>query len=258
MKNKYIFMVGFPRSGTTYAQSLMMTDSNVYSFPETHIFTKGIRYLRLPEFVSNIWLAYYCFTWVKKNFGKRYFYYSFSRGRIIRSFFDFLGGLANLQGKFIILEKTPKHIDKINLIKKYMPNAKFIHVVRKYQGALPSYINASKFWDYNLNPELAMQRWLCDIYKSYTYQHNDINSHYILEYDKTVSDPGVTISEINDKFSLDLRCVSNEELMANAKKIVNPEETWKDNNLTGQVSKNKNYEKFTISEEFKDYIRRVL
>lgn len=251
-------MVGFPRSGTTYAQSLMMTDLNVYSFPETHIFTKGIRYLRLPEFVSNIWLAYYCYSWVKKNLGKRYIYYSFSRERSIRSFFDLLGGLANSEGKSIVLEKTPKHIDKINLIKQYIPNAKFIHVVRKYQGAIPSYVNASKFWDYNLNPELAMQRWICDVYKSYTYQYNDNNSHYILEYDKTVSDPEVTISEINEKFSLDLRCVSNEELMANAKKIVNPEETWKDNNLTGQVSKNKNYEKFNISDEFKDYIRRVL
>ena len=35
-----IFIVGYPRSGTTLLQSMLYTQKNIYSFPETHFFTK--------------------------------------------------------------------------------------------------------------------------------------------------------------------------------------------------------------------------
>ena len=44
-----IFIVGYPRSGTTLLQSLLATQENVYSMPETHFFTAISRSIKTNE-----------------------------------------------------------------------------------------------------------------------------------------------------------------------------------------------------------------
>jgi hypothetical protein len=228
----YIFMVGFPRSGTTLAQSIVMCDERVYSFPETHLFTKGLRFNKLPDFLSNLWTTWYCYQWVKNNFSENYIFYSTSKTKLIRKFFNFIEDKAQQENKSIILEKTPAHLKKIDDISAIFEKAQFIHVVRSYRGAIPSIIKAARQWKGNDSQVWNMQRWLADVYTSTYYTQNKAN-HVLINYDDFVTDRTNVIFELNKHLSLQIKDVSNEQLARVSKLIVEPNETWKSNNLQG-------------------------
>jgi hypothetical protein len=229
---KYIFMVGYPRSGTTLAQSLVMCDKNVYSIPETHIFTKGLKYKRLPEFISNLWTSWYCYRWVDRCFGENLLIYSTSRASLIRSFFSFIEHKAKAENKSIILEKTPKHLNQIELISEIFPNAYFLHVVRKYKGAVPSMLKASAQWGGDSDMLPNMRRWLSEVYTSFYYVNTSVN-HTLLEYEDIVAKRADVVEFLNCHLNLTIESVTDEKLINMSKEIIEPNENWKENNLKG-------------------------
>lgn len=257
LKMQYIFMVGFPRSGTTLAQSIVMCDDRVFSFPETHIFTKGMRFDRLPSLISNLWRTWYCFWWVKKNFSDNYIFYSTSKKRQIIKFFNYIEKKAQEKKKTIILEKTPSHLSKIAEISKIFSNALFIHVVRSYKGAIPSIIKASRQWNGNDDELWNMQRWLSDVYCSIHHTQNN-NNHVLINYDDFVVDRKDVVSKLNQYLGLQIQNISDEELANKAKLIVEQNEKWKVNNLEGcRAKKNDDMNISHTLDPFIDYLKKL-
>ena len=44
-----IFILGFPRSGTTLIQTLLITQDHYFSFPETHYFCTILRFIKTDK-----------------------------------------------------------------------------------------------------------------------------------------------------------------------------------------------------------------
>ena len=62
-----------------------------------------------------------------KGFCEQYDKRSFNVGRFIK---DFYQAITKQKGKKLFLEQTPWYGQRIDLIQRYFPSAKFIHVIR--------------------------------------------------------------------------------------------------------------------------------
>ncbi|MDW2252111.1 sulfotransferase [Vibrio sp. 1569] len=240
MKNfKIIFMVGFPRSGTTLAQSLFMCDDDVYSVPETHFFTKGIRARFLPQSISNIWTSYYCYRWIKKNFNERKVIYSISRRALVIKFFEYLMEHAKRAGKSVLLEKTPAHLNCITEIDDFFEDAKYVHIIRDVDGAISSIVKAAEQWGGDCEKNNNLFRWIKEIFISQYYCSLFPEKHKILVYENIVNDSAKVANEINEAMSLNIKDVNKETLRCNALKVVGMEEVWKGSNISGEKANKK-------------------
>jgi hypothetical protein len=121
---KPIFVVGHPRSGTSWLYELVVSHPALAGGPETHLFDYYLRPLLgedpfLPWGGINQWIG------------------TKEQTRTLRSFVDgvFAQRLAE-ERKRRVVEKTPEHALFIGEIKALYPDAKFIHIVRDGRAGL--------------------------------------------------------------------------------------------------------------------------
>jgi hypothetical protein len=138
----HIFVVGCPRSGTTLVQSLLSAHPRLTGFTESHVFDKAYDWrgdvnerelqARITHFLqeNNIPESLYEAT-------------RFDRELTAERFIALLDEAACRRGAGGWVEKTPDHVFRIPLIERLAPDAKFIHVVRRAEGVLPSLHKAS-------------------------------------------------------------------------------------------------------------------
>jgi len=169
-----VFIVGYPRSGTTPVQSLIATQENIYSFYETHFFSSVLPGVLendgrvLPECLDAV-------------IGKMRERIAFSRNAEahVRSL-ALEGSLSskmlfenlvidNLIGKvgperlprIRWMEKTPLHAQHLPTIHRYYPAAKIIHVLRHPEKAI---ISRRRHFAFNNETEWTVekhaQKWL--------------------------------------------------------------------------------------------------
>jgi hypothetical protein len=136
---KHVFLVGCPRSGTTWLQLLLAQHGQVATARETHLFNGYLRH------VDASWNAYQSqpervglHTLMSEDE-----YYDllslFARGvmdKIARS----------NPAATVVLEKTPSHVKYVPLILKILPDAHFIHIVRDPRSVVSSLTAASRSW----------------------------------------------------------------------------------------------------------------
>ncbi len=118
---KVAFVVGAPRSGTTWLQQLLLVHPLIATGGESHIFCEG-----LPAIFDNFAYAdetSHLSTWV-------------AEGELVtaaRAFCDQVFG-AQLRGSRpgaeAVLEKTPNHRMQAALQAKIYPDARYVHIVR--------------------------------------------------------------------------------------------------------------------------------
>lgn len=140
---KRIFVVGCSRSGTTIFQKLFSSHFNLFTAPETGFFLPGgfhlfLRFQNLcyPKYTSN------SLQQINNNdFTQEFTSFSFSRNsNSFQKFFDDKAKIHSLQGW---VEKTPLHLLRINLIKKYIEDPHFIIVLREPVAILNSLLKRS-------------------------------------------------------------------------------------------------------------------
>ncbi|MGH2755977.1 MAG: sulfotransferase family protein [Actinomycetota bacterium] len=153
-----VFLIGAPRSGTTWLQKLLGSHPRVATPQETEIFARYVaplasrweqqlreapqmRYKGLPaiftedEFVDAI-------------------------RRFIESAFSKV--IQKKPGADVLLEKTPMHSLFVPLIVKYVPDARFIHLIRDGRAVADSLTRVSASWGSNWAPatiEDAARLW---------------------------------------------------------------------------------------------------
>ncbi len=150
-----IFVVGYPRSGTTLLQALLSTQESIVSFPETHFFRfiYRTRHERKREgFIETTQLSIlqdYLREMVGCEVEARHLSPLLTRSTdgyiALKDVFEQLvfqlleeRGEAERLSTARWLEKTPLHVFDLNVIASWYPEAQFIHVIRNPLFAISS------------------------------------------------------------------------------------------------------------------------
>jgi hypothetical protein len=149
-----VFVVGCPRSGTTYLQKLLAAHPRIRTGQESDVFDLYIgpllrtwrRELQSPsDGRGGVGLGCY---FLEKEF--------------LAVVKEFLMGIlqpmiSGLQADEIFIEKTPSHALFIEEILELLPKASFIHVLRDARDVVASILAASRSWGRGWAPRNARQ-----------------------------------------------------------------------------------------------------
>lgn len=160
--NNMVFLVGCPRSGTTWLQKLLASHPKVCSGEESHFFSLYVG----PQLRS----------WNDQK--TRHFNGGMGHAAGPQAYFreeEFLAILKNylsallkpvvdhLQPDEWFLEKTPSHALYIPEIKQLLPDSRFIHLMRDCRDVVASLMTASRSWGASWAPssaEAAATMWV--------------------------------------------------------------------------------------------------
>lgn len=139
--NSPVFIVGSPRSGTTWLQKLFLEHPNVIGGQESEFFFNfGCLFSAIAEPDPNI----------SRPVGVNLYWHSRKEEfeELIRYIWreTFKPLLVQKEYPTTLLEKTPIHALQIDRIRSIFPNAKFIHIIRDSRSTCASLISASKGW----------------------------------------------------------------------------------------------------------------
>lgn len=228
---KRIFIVGCPRSGTTLLQTELSKHKKIITFPESHFFGRSFlspKSRKFPTLYSN----YVFYKWTKElnEVGINLKYkLSFSRNSVVKTFIGELDRYAMENGKTIWIEKTPSHLKSIEIIKKYLSDAIFIHIIRDGRDVVASLVettNKFREWGVKYTIDDAVKRYNNDLIISK--QYSDKRNHLIVKYENLLLDN----SEIENVFrylNIDNTLMYEE---SEVDKIILKNEPWKNNNYS--------------------------
>jgi Sulfotransferase family len=147
-----VLLIGAPRSGTTWLQRILAAHAAIVSPPETELFT---RYLApgVEAFERSLQrddggptprrLKGLATVLTRDEFD------DWARELVVRT----LGGaLAAKPTASVVLEKTPGHTHQFDVIERYAPNSRYLHLVRDGRDVAASLVAAGRGWGYRWAP----------------------------------------------------------------------------------------------------------
>ena len=291
--NKRIFLVGCPRSGTTLLQSLISSHPSITSFPETKFFVSLVGQERTRCFghkaqstkkrfrnsIDNLILSSgFLLPYFSKRAERRILNFlnelehielrdlypknSYSAREAVNGFLAVLDKLAIIEGKELWIEKTPDHLNYIDVIRKFVPTAKFIHLVRNGADTVASLRDASKkypdkHWG-NFYDDLdnCTDRWNISVQLSSKYIGKP--NHFLVRYEKLIDCPEKTLKELCNFLGVDFHESMLQSQSRTTRKVIRSNEAWKEN--VGKPIYNANQQKFfqIFNDDERRYILRRL
>jgi|SRR5215472_12015125 len=156
---KLVFLVGAPRSGTTWLQLLLSRSPSLVTAHETHLF--------------NVFMRSMVEAWNHDgNTGARIGLTNLLSEEEFQALLRGVSGIvlakiaAAKPSATVILEKTPNHVNCWREILKLWPDAHFIHIIRDPRSVVASLRVASKSWASNwASPRISAncERWISDV-----------------------------------------------------------------------------------------------
>lgn len=161
-----VFVVGAPRSGTTFLQNLLGAHPRVATSQETDLFTHYVRLWRetwarqLPTDPEE-WRR-----WRHKGLPAVFTEDEFDE--VLGAFVERVHArtLALKPGADVVVDKTPAHGRHGESILRYLPAARFVHLVRDGRDATASLLRASRGWGSGWAPgtaAAAARQWRDDV-----------------------------------------------------------------------------------------------
>ncbi|MBO0609418.1 sulfotransferase family protein [Myceligenerans salitolerans] len=241
-----IFVVGYPRSGTTLVQSIVGGHPDIATFPETHFFEgivlrwPAVRWtglVRPDAFRIRTRLRDAGIPWLPgpSDLARP------GLGPWSRRFIEALDTVARQDGSRAWVEKTPGHYGYVQEIGRHVDNARFVHVVRSGLEAIASYYRAvagdpaawgrRKFW-FDLSPMGLARRWVDAV--NVTLSHVDDDRHHIIRYEDAIRVPAEIARGVFTWIGLDDSDQAVQAALSRrvavAANIVLSSEKWKSNN----------------------------
>ncbi len=141
-----IFLVGCPRSGTTWLQQLLGAHPAIATAQESHLFNHILApiYARWDRLVR---------VDMGRRIGLPAYLTEGELDAVVRCLVhQVLSRAADYAPGRLFLEKTPGHILHIALIDRVFPAARFIHLLRRPADVVESLLAARKSWGRNWAP----------------------------------------------------------------------------------------------------------
>ncbi len=198
------FLVGCPRSGTTLLQSLLFGHPNVISFPETFFFVHA---LNAEGKLHSLGLAS---VGAQRGFeslaqlglihpGQRRRWAAIRTERgCARTFTRALDGATARADKALWLEKTPSHLHRVTAIERYVPRAKFVHIIRRGTAVVASLYDVThrhtEAWGEPRDIDDCAKRWQHDVRASLV--HVGKPNHAFVAYEDLVADPDAVLMRL--------------------------------------------------------------
>ncbi len=183
---RYLFLIGAPRSGTTWLQLLLAQNPTVATTSETHLFTQYFNLLekRWRHETGRLQDGHKV-NGLTQLIDEKEFY------SVLRSFADRVlthSGVEN-SGATLFMEKTPENTLHAGLISRVYPEAYFLHIIRDPRAVVSSFSNAAKTWWAwaPTGPISVTRRWRDNIKKGRYF--GDLTDRYLeVRYEDLVSD----------------------------------------------------------------------
>jgi hypothetical protein len=248
-----IFVVGFPRSGTTLVQSLLASHPDVTSFTESHFFSRHFVALaggalltrdpsgRVRAFLaengepatgSSTWFD----RWPRPLRAKPFL--PVQTRVVARRLLGILDEIASRRGYAVWLEKTPMHLRAVPLIERLsmgIPRTDFVHVIRNGVDAVASLREASRHWEDAYDLKRGAERWNTDVRRSLA-RAGAPRDHFVV-YEALAAEPEATLARLVEALGL----TPDEGMLARrgrmARGLVTGEETWKAGSPEVRVSR---------------------
>ena len=256
-----IFVVGSPRSGTTFLQGLLAAHSDVHSLPETFFFAKV---------QPRSWLKR-TFLWPAIKVRRHLLEFVAAIGRddlsgmatigLLQSdyhvpFVNLLDFLAVEAGKSVWVEKTPLHLYCLEEIHRCVPDAVVVHIVRDGKDVVASLYNATrnnpqkwahlgrnikwKNWTgYSIDE--CVDRWNRDI--SITEKYSNNSNHIIVRYEDLIEKREESLRSLCARLGLNFEIEMLDSGKSYDQIVVKDREPWKENNKRKYISPNQTYNK---------------
>jgi hypothetical protein len=270
-----IFVVGCSRSGTTVLQACLAASDEVFAFPETQLpfsfFTDAESLMFDREATKKSTLKAVkdkalqtaedlgaCRSNYPLQINKSEVTYWNSEPTKIpriplmrRAFDEYRTAVETATANKFWVEKSPRNIFILDKIEKYIPDALFLHIVRRGEDTIASLLDAGRKYPAfagRFGGERGLER-ACDYWNkavTMTERYATSSRHHISLYNELIKDPEKEIEEICRFAGL-----RYSEAMAqpNFSAVREPKETWKftyGNTLANATPK---YERLSVAEQ---------
>lgn len=236
-----VFIVGFPRSGTTLVQALLATQPGVITFPETHFFSM----VRSMLMVENDRIDPQCLDRAIPRIRQRVEFSMEAETHVRR-----LAASSGLSPKMLFetlvldvlaervpperiaalrwVEKTPDHIHHLEVVRRFYPSARVVCVLRDPEKAI---LSRKRHFHFNRESEWPVERhardWLRGIQALELLQRREPGVVLVLRLEDLAADPDAAVEELCAFLGLDFDGSALKEYRRRAAELIYPWETWK-------------------------------
>jgi len=259
--SKRIFIVGCPRSGTTLLQGLLSTHPDSVSFTESHFFDFCIKKPKdsffyyvdrnankhLVSFLTDNKVHNEDAKSIMDHIPQKPLIPGYGVIKWSKYFISIFDRIAEINSKNIWIEKTPDHLNRIDLIEKTCPDAIFVHIIRDGKDVVASLYNASKKWKKNYTIKQCIDFWNNAIQKSSECLGK--NNHTFISYTDLVKDYNLLVN--NFFIENNMNSIDDLEIKyrRGVSKIITEKEAWKSQNYKRIKHQSKFYETFNRNEQ---------
>ncbi|MEM6812613.1 MAG: sulfotransferase [Pseudomonadota bacterium] len=244
---KRVFVVGCPRSGTTLLQSILMTNSSIVSFPESHFFVHLFKQRTGLQKKYNLASQYSRPGF--KSFMRESGYqkvrpalprYTLTLGQQTQVFTNTLDTIAKKQQKSIWIEKTPDHVNFIDFIEAHVRDVLFIHIVRNGPDVVASLYDVTqkypRDWEGPWKVERCLNKWITCVQSTCKHLHKP--NHLLIKYETLVNGLDLASQKLSNFIGADLHTNLLTDRQDAFKDIALKREPWKANSAKPIYQKN--------------------
>lgn len=194
---KLVFVVGAPRSGTTWLQLLLSRSPAIATALETDLFTQFMRPMVEKWNQDRITGR---LTGLTKLLSEE----EFRRLLRITSAFVFAKIAQRKSSATVVLEKTPHHVNHAREILDLWPEAHFIHIIRDPRSVAASLRVASKTWASqwaSSEVSRSCETWTADVSNGRQIRSATQNYHEVF-YHELISDGPANVMRLLNKLGV--------------------------------------------------------
>jgi hypothetical protein len=257
-----VFVVGCPRSGTTLLQSFLAAHPQIISFPESHFFVESIPSHPL------LWRLGFASPRGRRRMRAFLAEAGAGKGGIPRtafllrqyaaSFVEALDSMTVARNGEAWVEKTPDHLRCVGMIKKHVPRARFLHVVRHGEDVVASLYDVGRRFPQQWSHEMAIDRCIARWNEAMrrTRRYRGRPHHRVIGFTDLVQQPARVLEDVCSFLGLPYDPAMIEGRREAARGLVLEREGWKRGALEDLRSERKFDHLFDAAT--KEYIRRRL